>query len=108
MERKISRPTAQNCVDEAVSLAKLLIEFEKRGGLDTALAIDAAERRWGFDHNTLYRLRYRWRELEDVRASTLEALRWAYEQIFERQRERISTEIEVTRTIESRRHDSLI
>ena len=108
MERKFSRPCAASCVAEASRLANVLIDHERRDGLDTALAIEAAERRWGFEHNTLYRLRYRARELDDVRASTLEALRWAYEQIYERQRQHELAEIEVARTIESRRHDSLI
>ena len=108
MDRKFCRPSGANCVAEASRLANFLIEYERRDGLDTALAIEQAERRWGFDPHTLYRLRYRSRELDDVKASTLEALRCAYETIYERQRKHELAEIEVTRTIESRRHDSLI
>lgn len=96
------------CVAEAVRLANLLVEFERRGGADTQLAIEKAERRWGFDHHTLYRLRYRARELEDVKASTLEALRWAYEMAYERQRQSEMAELQVARTLEASREDSLI
>ena len=95
-------------MSEAVRLAHLLVEYERRGGLDTQLAIEAAERRWNFDHNTLYRLRYRARELEDVKASTLERLRWAWEHVYEKQRQAELAEIEVFRTLEARREDSLI
>lgn len=108
MDGTKSPPTGEKCVTEAVRLAQILVDYEKRGGLDTQLAIEAAERRWGFDHNTLYRLRYRARELDDIKASTLERLRWAWEQIFEKQRRTAALEIEVTREIEQRRHDSLI
>lgn len=108
MDGTKSPPTGEKCVSEAVRLAHLLVEYERRGGLDTQLAIEAAERRWGFDHNTLYRLRYRARELDDVKASTLERLRWAWEHIYEKQRQSEMAEIEVARTIEQRRHDSLI
>jgi hypothetical protein len=96
-------------VGEAVRLANLLIEFERRGrGLDTQLAIEQAERRWGFEHNTLYRLRYRGRELEDIKASTLEGLRWAWEVAYEKQRQSEMADLEVARVIEQSRADSLI
>lgn len=108
MDQKFSRPTGANCVAEAARLANFLIEVERRSGVDTQLAIHQAERRWGFDQHTLYRLRYKARELEDVKASTLEALRWAYEQVYERQRQAEEVELEVAAMVELRRHDCLI
>lgn len=108
MDQKFPRPTGQNCVVEASRLANFLIDVEKRGGADIQLAIHLAERKWGFDPHTLYRLRYKHRELEDVKASTLEALRWAYEQVYEKQRHAEEVELEVAAIVESRRHDSLI
>ena len=108
MDRKFSRPTAVNCVAEASRLANLLVEAERRDGLDCQLAIERAEQRWGFDHNTLYRLRYRIREIDDVKASTLEALRWAWELTFERQRQLEIAEIEAFRRLETHRDDSIL
>lgn len=108
MDGTKSPPSGEKCVAEAVRLAHILVDYEKRGGLDTQLAIEAAERRWGFDHHTIYRLRYRARELEDIKASTLERLRWAWEVIYEKQRRAAALEIEIAREMEARRHDSLI
>lgn len=90
---------------EASRLANILIDIERRDGLDTAGAIERAERRWQFDHHTLYRLRYRARELDDVKASTLENLREAYEEIYERQRRRAEAELEIEREIERIPHN---
>lgn len=93
MDRKILPLSAAQCVEEASRLARFLIEYERRpDGLNMALAIEKAERRWHLPRNTLQRLRYKPGELSDVRASTLDSLRAAYEELYQRQRERMLAE----------------
>lgn len=79
--RQFSCPAAETVVDEARRLANLLIESE--GCPNVALCIHRASCRYGIEPGTLHSLRYRWRELQDVRASVLERLRAAYEHIYE-------------------------
>ena len=93
MDRKILPLSAEQCVGEASRLARFLIEYERRhDGLNMALAIEKAERRWHLPRNTLQRLRYKPGELSDVRASTLDSLRCAYEELYQQQRERMLAE----------------
>ncbi len=93
MDRKIQPLTPKQCVEEAARLARFLIEYERRSdGLNMALSIERAERRWHLPPHTLQRLKYKPGELSDVRASTLDALRAAYEELYQRQRERMLAE----------------
>jgi len=93
VDRKIQPLTAKQCVEEAARLARFLIEYERRSdGLNMALSIEKAERRWHLPPHTLQRLKYKPGELSDVRASTLDALRAAYEELYQRQRERMLAE----------------
>ena len=93
MDRKIQPLTAKQCVEEAARLARFLIEYERRPeALNVAQAIEQAERRWHLPRHTLQRLRYKPGELSDVRASTLDSLRAAYEELYQRQRERMLAE----------------
>jgi len=93
VDRKIQPLTPQQCVEEATRLARFLIEYERRpDGLNMALAIEKAERRWHLPPRTLQRLKYKPGELSDVRASTLDSLRAAYEELYQRQRERMLAE----------------
>lgn len=72
---------------EARDLARLLVEIEcARCGGDVELAIHHCATRYGLDEGSLRSLRYRWRDLADVRGSVLERLRMAYEHVYERQR----------------------
>ena len=93
MDRTLKPLTAKQCVEEATRLARFLIEYERRpDGLNMALAIETAERRWHLPPHTLQRLRYKPGELSDVRASTLDCLRCAYEELYQRQREHMLAE----------------
>ena len=93
MDRKLKPLTAKQCVEEATRLARFLIEYERRlDGLKMALAIEKAERRWNLPPHTLRRLRYKPGELSDVRASTLDCLRCAYEELYQKQREHMLAE----------------
>lgn len=101
MGRKIIPLTPQQCVGEAARLARLLIEHERRpDAINMAEAIERAERRWQFPRHTLQRLRYRPDELSDVRASTLDGLRCAYEEIYDEQRRRMEAERELAQAME--------
>jgi len=93
VDRKFQPLTAKQYVEEASRLARFLIEYERRPeALNVAQAIEQAERRWHLPRNTLQRLRYKPGELSDVRASTLDSLRCAYEELYQQQRERMLAE----------------
>lgn len=103
MDRKFQPLSPQQCVGEASRLARFLIEYERRpDGLNMAEAISRAENRWRFPRHTLQRLRYKPQELSDVRASTLDGLRCAYEELYEEQRRRIIAERELAEAMKSR------
>ena len=96
-------------MDEAARIARLLIEYERRPeAINMAEAIYRAETRWHFARHTLQRLRYKSRELDDVRASTLDGLRCAYEDIYEIQRERAAAELEIEQVVRRRHGDDLL
>lgn len=82
--RQFSCPVAEELVAEAHTLANFLIEAE--GACNVALCIHRASCRYGIEPGALHSLRYRWRELHDVKASTLERLRAAYEHVYEKNR----------------------
>lgn len=80
-------------IAEARTLATFLIEWERAHGLhDIENALHRAASRWGIDQGALRSIRYRWRELQDVKASLLERMREAYETIYERQRRKAEIE----------------
>lgn len=85
--RKNPLPTPETVIAEARSLASFLVETERgKCGGDVDLAIHHAAALWGIEEGAVRSLRYRWREMHDVKASLLERLREAYETIYERQR----------------------
>lgn len=80
-QQQFPLPTAEAVVGEARRLANFLIDCE--GCKNIALCIHRVGWRYGIDPGTLHSLRYRWRELHDVKATTLERLRAAYEHVHE-------------------------
>lgn len=98
MVRKNTHPNADVVITEARTLARFLIEIERgKCGGDVDLAIHRTASKWGLEEGTLRSLRYRWRELQDIRASVLERLREAYEVIYERQRRQAEIDREIDR-----------
>lgn len=98
MVRKNTCSTADSVIAEARTLAAFLIEVERgKCGGDVDVAIHRTSERWGIEEGALRSLRYRWRDLQDVRASVLEGLREAYEVIYERQRRQALIEQEIDR-----------
>lgn len=98
MVRKNTYPNADVVITEARTLARFLVEIERgKCGGDVDVAIHRTASRWGLEDGALRSLRYRWRELQDVRASVLERLREAYEVIYERQRRMAEIEREIDR-----------
>ena len=91
---------AQTVITEARTLANFLIEIERgKIGGDVDVAMHRAAQRWGLEEGALRSLRYRYRELADVKASLLERLREIYELVYERQRRLAQIEIEIDRLI---------
>lgn len=85
-------------IDEARTLATFLVETERgRCGGDVDVALFRTASRWGLEEGALRSLRYRWRDLRDVKASLLEQLREAYETVYERQRRMVAVEQEIER-----------
>jgi hypothetical protein len=100
MRREIYCSPATTVVTEAKTLADFLIEWERgQGTPDIENAIHRAATRWGIDDSALKSLRYRSRDLQDVKASLLERLREAYEDIYERQRRTQAVELEIEATL---------
>lgn len=98
MVRKNTCVNADLVIAEARTLAGFLIEIERgKCGGDVDVAIHRTASKWGLEEGTLHSLRYRWRELHDVRASVLERLREAYEVIYERQCRMAEIEREIDR-----------
>lgn len=87
MRRKFSCPIATSVIHEAHDLARFLVEAEFCRCHDIELAIYHCATRYGIDEGALRSLRYRWRELADVRASILERLRMAFEDVYADRRE---------------------
>lgn len=101
MVRKNTCSTADSVIAEARTLAAFLIETERgKCSGDVDVAIHRTAQRWGIEEGALRSLRYRWRDLQDVRASVLENLREAYEVIYERQRRMAILELEIDRLTE--------
>lgn len=71
------------------------------------MAIHRMAERYGFDEGQLRYLRYRWRELHDIRASVLERLREAYEAVYERQRRIALIEKDIEARLDAERQDDL-
>lgn len=91
---------SETVIAEAKTLASFLIDWERGQGIhDIENAIHRASTRWGIDEGALKSLRYRWRELRDVKASLLERMREAYETIYERQRRQAIIERDIENTI---------
>ena len=85
-------------IEEAKILAAFLVEIERgKCGGDVDVAIHRASQRWAIEEGAIRSLRYRWRELHDIRASLLERLREAYEVTYERQRRLAEIEREIDR-----------
>ncbi len=96
--RKNTCLNADLVIAEARTLAGFLIEIERgKCAGDVDVAIHRTSSKWGLEEGTLRSLRYRWRDLQDVRASVLERLREAYEVIYERQRRMAEIEREIDR-----------
>lgn len=99
--RKNTNDFVEAVIAEARNLSAFLVEVERgKCGGDVDLAIHRAASLYGFEESSLRSLRYRWRELQDVKASVLERLREAYEAVYERQRVQAQIEIEIERRIE--------
>lgn len=101
MLRKNDLPAAAKVITEAKTLAAFLIEMERgKCGGDVDLAIHRVSMFCGIEEGALRSLRYRWRDLRDVKASLLERLREAYEAVYERQRRLAAIEHEIDRLTE--------
>lgn len=100
--RKNSCSVAANIVGEARTLATFLVEVERGScGGDVDVALHRTASKWGVEEGALRSLRYRWRELQDVKGSILERLREAYETVYERQRRTLAFEREIELTVRS-------
>lgn len=98
--RKNTCSYADTVIAEARTLSAYLVEIERgKCGGDVDLAIHRASMLWGIEEGAIKSLRYRWRELHDVKASLLERLREAYETVYERQCRQAEIEREIEATI---------
>lgn len=96
MVRKNDLPAAAKVIAEAKTLAAFLIDLERgKCGGDVDLAIHRVATFGGIEEGALRSLRYRWRELRDIKASLLERLRECYEVVYERQRMRAQIERDI-------------
>ena len=85
--RKNPSQFVEAVISEARTIAAFLVEIERgKCGGDVDLAIHRSANHYGIEESSFRSLRYRWRELHDVKASVLERLREAYEAVYERQR----------------------
>jgi O-acetyl-ADP-ribose deacetylase (regulator of RNase III) len=99
--RKNTNDFVEAVITEARNLSAFLVEVERgKCGGDVDLAIHRAASLYGFEESSLRSLRYRWRELQDVKGSVLERLREAYEAVYEKQRVQAQIEIEIERRIQ--------
>jgi hypothetical protein len=100
MVRKNTNDFVEAVIAEARRISAFLVETERgKCGGDVDLAIHRAASLYGFEESSLRSLRYRWRELQDVKASVLERLREAYESVYERQRQHAIIELEIEQRI---------
>lgn len=98
--RKNPCSVATTIVGEARTLATFLVEAERgKCGGDVDVALHRAASRWGVEEGALRSLRYRWRDLRDVKASLLERLREAYEAVYERERRLLAFERDIDLTV---------
>lgn len=102
MVRKNDLQDAAKVIAEARTIAAFLTETERgKCGGDVDLAIHRVSMFCGIEEGALRSLRYRWRELRDIKASLLERLRESYEAIYERQRRMAMVEREIDRLSEN-------
>ncbi len=100
--RKNACHVATNVIGEARTLAAFLIEIERgRCGGDVEVAIHRAAMIYGVEEGALRSLRYRWRDLHDIKASVLERLREAYEAVYERERRLHQVQQQIDATVAS-------
>ena len=100
MVRKNTNEFVEAVIGEARNIAAFLVELERgKCGGDVDLAIHRAASFYGIEESSFRTLRYRWRELQDVKASVLERLRDAYEAVYERQRQQAIIEREIEQRI---------
>ena len=101
MVRKNTNEYVESVIAEARNIAAFLVEIERgKCGGDVDLAIYRAASLYGLEESSIRSLRYRWRELQDVKGSVLERLRDAYEGVYERQRVQAQIEGEISRRID--------
>lgn len=99
--RKNTSDFVESVISEARTICAFLVEIERgKCGGDVDLAIHRAAQLYGIEESAIRSLRYRWRELQDVKGSVLERLREAYEAVYEKQRVQAQIEIEIERRIE--------
>lgn len=106
--RKNTSKIADTVIAEARTISSFLVEIERgKCGGDVDLAIHRVAEKYGFEDGQLKFLRYRWRELQDVKASVLERLREAYETVYERQRRIAIIEKDIEARLDAERQDDL-
>lgn len=102
MVRKTSAEFVEAVISEARNISGFLVEIERgKCGGDVEVAIHRTAVKWGVEESSIRSLRYRWRELHDVRASVLERLREAYEAVYERQCAAAAIEREIDAVVSS-------
>lgn len=90
---------AAEYVDRAVWMSKEITRAKTRGPGDIENAMRGIEREYGIDFWTLWRLRYRARDIKDIGCSVFARLEAAYQRECQRQRDRYDHELAVTAAI---------
>lgn len=86
-------------VERAARWSRDMARMRARGPGDLENAMRAIERDYGIDYWLQWRLRYRATSLRDIAASVYARLEQAYRVECERQRQKLITEIPITRKI---------
>jgi hypothetical protein len=95
VKKNLLAEQVMSSVELAAEYANRMIEHEARGSSDTEPAIHRIEARFGIGYWTLWRLRYRRRELKTIAADQFQRIRSAYLATCQRQLATLQHEIEI-------------
>jgi hypothetical protein len=95
-------------IDQAAEWSRDLTRMRARGPGDLENAMRSIEREYGVDYWTLWTLRYRRNRIKDIGVSIYMRLQAAYQAECERQRRRLTHEIQLTKAKAGPDHPAVV
>lgn len=95
-------------VERAARWSREMTHMRSRGPGDTDNAMRAIERDYGIDYWITWRLRYRCSQIKDIGVSIYARIEAAYHAECERQRRRLTIEIESTKAVVGADHPAVV